>query len=360
MSEGNSSSPRPTGSFPPLDILNAARKAVPAVDYALAAAGVAAAGSIVTTFLGDGRAAIIILGGMLIAMILLLVFARLVASHESGVAPAGRMLVWAVTVFFCIFLLFTATAVAVGWPRAWASILHLEEASPIAKIAEKIDFAVAGPNIDAVNTLVGIATISVDAAERDGIVSILKQKLSYPVTRDYDRVARAIRRAIIAGIVKIRRGDIHDDFAHGELKEQDLPGADFNSANAAGVNFAGSFLIGSDFRNANLRGADLSSTSLRNVRFANADLHGANLAGADWFNAEGLEIDQLRQIDRSGLRTCPKSAGGGYSLAAFVAFADGAYGIPYASWSNEEQQQAARYWRIYSEPAGLCDLVAGG
>jgi tetratricopeptide (TPR) repeat protein len=110
----------------PLGILHAARQAVPAVDYALGAAGVAAAGAVITGLLGNGRAAIIILGGTLIAMLLLFGFARLVAAQSSSATLAGVVLLWAVIGFFCTFLIFTITAVAFRWPPAWAATLGFD------------------------------------------------------------------------------------------------------------------------------------------------------------------------------------------------------------------------------------------
>jgi hypothetical protein len=118
-----------TGSLSPANILTIARKAVPAVDYALGAAGVAAAAAIVTGFLGNGRAAIIILGGMLIAMLLLFAFARLVASQSAAVNNAGIVLLWSAIAFFCIFLLFTVTAFAFWWPAPWAQALGVPQLS---------------------------------------------------------------------------------------------------------------------------------------------------------------------------------------------------------------------------------------
>jgi hypothetical protein len=97
------------------------------VDYALGAAGVAVAGAIVTYFIGKEKASFIILGGMLVAMVLLFVFARLVSAKSQAATNAGIVLLWAVTTFFCIFLLFTATAFAFGWPIRWSTFLGVSE-----------------------------------------------------------------------------------------------------------------------------------------------------------------------------------------------------------------------------------------
>jgi|GEM_PF-2433150 len=113
-------------SFSPMDVLNAARKAVPAVDFALGAAGVAAAAAIIIAFLGNGRAAFIILGGMVVSMVLLFVFSRLVTAQNTSTIRAGIALMWMVVAFFGIFLFFTATAFAFRWPPAWAQALGID------------------------------------------------------------------------------------------------------------------------------------------------------------------------------------------------------------------------------------------
>ncbi len=118
----------------PLATLNAARAAVPAVNYALGAAGVAATAAIVigciAGFLGNGQATVIILGAMLVAMLLLFAFGQLVRSKSDAIARAGVALLWGVTVFFFAFLLFTVTAVAFGWPPAWTRVLGLAVDAP--------------------------------------------------------------------------------------------------------------------------------------------------------------------------------------------------------------------------------------
>lgn len=108
-----------------LKVLFSARSAVPAVDYALGIAGVAAAAALVTAFLGNGRITFIIVGAMLVAMVLLFVFSRLVVAKSRSIVRAGILLLWTTTLFFCTFLLLTVTAVAIAWPPTWAKFLGL-------------------------------------------------------------------------------------------------------------------------------------------------------------------------------------------------------------------------------------------
>ena len=116
------SEPKP---FAPIEILNAARRSVPAVNYALGVAGIAAAAALAVGFVGNGRAAIIILGGTFIAMLLLFLFARLVAEKRSkSIVLAANVVMWSIVIFVCGFLAATATAVTLGRPTAWATWLR--------------------------------------------------------------------------------------------------------------------------------------------------------------------------------------------------------------------------------------------
>jgi TolB-like protein/Flp pilus assembly protein TadD len=117
--------------MPAMQILTAARKAVPAVDYALGAAGVAAASAIIVGLLGYTRTAWIVFGGTLIAMVLLFAFARLVAAQSPTITLAGVVLLWAITVFFCVFLIFTVTAFAFLWPDPWADFIGVHKPSNV-------------------------------------------------------------------------------------------------------------------------------------------------------------------------------------------------------------------------------------
>jgi hypothetical protein len=110
---------------PAIQILNSARQAVPAVDYALGIAGIAAAGAIVMFFLGKTQAGIIIIALTFIGMVLLFLFSRLAVSESKDTQTAGRVLLWAILVFFMIFLGFTVTAFAMGWPSPWAALLGI-------------------------------------------------------------------------------------------------------------------------------------------------------------------------------------------------------------------------------------------
>lgn len=104
---------------------------VPPVRYAFGAAGIAAAGALMTLFLGYGRPAIIVWAGTFIAMVLLLVFAGVATSGNRALRRPGMLLVYAVTLFFCLFLAFTVTAFAFSWPPNWAVFLGIDLSSDV-------------------------------------------------------------------------------------------------------------------------------------------------------------------------------------------------------------------------------------
>jgi hypothetical protein len=112
----------------PWTVLQTAINKVPAVKYALAVAGVAAAGAIVVKFLDYQQASIIIIAGVFIAMILMFIFAKMVTGPNPKTTIPGLILLYSVLFFFVIFLGFTVTAFALGWPPAWVTFLGIHAA----------------------------------------------------------------------------------------------------------------------------------------------------------------------------------------------------------------------------------------
>jgi hypothetical protein len=217
---------------------------------------------------------------------------------------------------------------------------------PIQTIGAQIDYQNVENNQNAIASLVGMGSLAAAQPERDAIVSILKKKLQHPSDVDFDDPSRAIRKALLEGIVKIRNHDLRTDFLDGRLSQMDLVNIDFGDVNAQGVNFTGAFLLGSDFRRTDLRGADLSSTDLRGVHFDDAQLRGAVFSNADWFNALGLKVEQLSQASEGSVSPCPPD---------FIAYANTHYGVPYTGWTLDEQRDAERFWTQYRRAGNLCD-----
>jgi hypothetical protein len=98
---------------------------VPAVRYALGIAGIAAAVSIITTFAnGYSHATLISIALTIIVMFVIYLFSLLVSSKSPSIHLAGLVMMWGVIMFVLIFMAFTTTSAAVGWPCNWALFLN--------------------------------------------------------------------------------------------------------------------------------------------------------------------------------------------------------------------------------------------
>jgi uncharacterized protein YraI len=128
----------------PIDLLKAARSRVRAVDYALAVAAIAGAAAMVISYIGSGQTPFIILGGMLAAMVLLLVFARIFSTKKStAITLAGVTMVWSIVLFFITFLVLTVSAFVMHQPSVWAEFLHIykQEDQPCPARVESVAYS---------------------------------------------------------------------------------------------------------------------------------------------------------------------------------------------------------------------------
>lgn len=112
-------------SFSPLNVLNEARRAVPVVDYALAAAGIAAACSLVIDFVGSNKSSFIVFGSILAVMPLVMLLGRLLKSESSLVNAAALFLTWIIVLCFTAALFFTISGAAFYWPPGFAQLLGM-------------------------------------------------------------------------------------------------------------------------------------------------------------------------------------------------------------------------------------------
>lgn len=101
----------------PIAIYDKAVQAVPTVKWAMAVAGVIAAGAIALMVVNeDPRKAFFVFLTVAAAMLLMMII--------SGAFPGPRTcLVWAITVCFVVCLLLTITAYAIGCPINWAELV---------------------------------------------------------------------------------------------------------------------------------------------------------------------------------------------------------------------------------------------
>ena len=181
---------------------------------------------------------------------------------------------------------------------------------------------------------------------RDLILSVPRFKLpsvSAPV--------RAIRSLALDVHRYSSRGDLHFYFRNNDFEFQDLFEMDFSAEPLVGFHFNRSFLVRSTFKFCDLTDCTFEQSRIRNVDFAGANLSRVNLSGADWFNAINLTIEQIETVRHGSLIDCPADeAGFRYSL-------DKLYGMPFASWGRDVQQELQETWNVYLRPGGLGEHV---
>ena len=115
--------------FEPIEVLKQAILAVPSVKYALGVAGIAASSAIISSFYrGYTKLSLFSIALVAISMFLLFLFSVQITSGSAAAKYAGIALMWAVTGFVIVFMLFTTTAVATGYPCNWAEFLTLRTA----------------------------------------------------------------------------------------------------------------------------------------------------------------------------------------------------------------------------------------
>ena len=131
------SSPAPDfrGTFPArtLAALNHARKLVPVIDFAIGyASGLAVLAALLMGFVGLGRASLAVFCAVLAALLLVTLFAHLIAHRNRTVAKGAIAGVWAVSSAFVLFLMLTLTSVSpLKWPYLGAELLGVEVEAPI-------------------------------------------------------------------------------------------------------------------------------------------------------------------------------------------------------------------------------------
>ena len=146
-------------------------------------------------------------------------------------------------------------------------------------------------------------------------------------------------------------GELHLYFRNTDFDCQDLFEMDFSVEPLAGFQFNRSFLVGSSFRSCDLTNCSFECSRIRNVDFAGATLSGATFSGADWFNALNLTGSQIEAVSSRSLMECPSDEAGMRLLLERF------YGLPFASWGTEAQQELLTAWKEYLRPSGLRDYV---
>jgi hypothetical protein len=185
--------------------------------------------------------------------------------------------------------------------------------------------------------------------------SAIRRLVSYITALDtatsYTRRERLLRSQVVRTLIRLTDGDIRRYLPLGALSSIDLALFDFRGGDLSGVDFSGSFMIECDFRGVRLDHCCFDGCRIRNVRFDGATMNGATFRDADWFNALGLTVAQVRTADVATMRTPPVGE------ERLLAYLNGAYGYPFRSWGRRIQGELLDTWQKYAEPGGVYSTV---
>jgi uncharacterized protein YjbI with pentapeptide repeats len=184
--------------------------------------------------------------------------------------------------------------------------------------------------------------------------NFLLSKLDDPIFRRPSDVLsddiRSVRNSIAGTLLAIDVSAIQR-CQSGELRGLDLVDMDFKGLDLRRLDFSSAFLLGTDFSGATLDGCNFNGAFVRNVSFKAASLKGVTFKDSDWFNAAGLDQDNLGSADRSTLMPFPKTK------AARMSYLKNHYMVPFENWPLEKRQGIQNAWKEYGVPGGLGDTV---
>ena len=165
--------------------------------------------------------------------------------------------------------------------------------------------------------------------------------------------ARPVRNMALELLRLATRDDLRSYVKTNEFEHLDLYEMDFTGLDLKGFQFKGGFLVSSRFDGSDLRGAGFEGAAIRNVNFGGAKLVDADFTGADWWNALGLDAQQLQSAKMATFARCP------ISVAGMHEFLTARYAVAFAAWDTAVQQELQAAWSDYLKPGGLRELVNG-
>lgn len=219
----------------------------------------------------------------------------------------------------------------------------------VSSLAQKISYKNLSQSRRALNELKNYVVTSKSESLREAAISVVKDFLALG---DFDgtivpRPVREIRRLALDTIRALAQKDLGAYFQEGELDYLDLYGMDFARQQLAGVTFRYCFLVESSFEGAVLDGSSFLGAYIRNVKFAGASLRITDLTDADWFNAQGLKPEQLREARLETLLACPPDVEGMHR------YLRSHYAVTFERWSEHVQKQLTESWAEYLNDGGL-------
>jgi hypothetical protein len=139
------------------------------------------------------------------------------------------------------------------------------------------------------------------------------------------------------------------------FSKSDFVDVNFTKANLSGIKFTQAFLIFDNFREANLSDTNFEGAYLRHANFSKAKLTGASLKGSDWFNAVGLDKEQILSLLPGGVELCPGENHLSFDEQAFITRYNSLYAlVRYNELSEKWGNLLREVWHLYAGPDGLC------
>lgn len=107
-----------------LSILKDSTNRLPALRYAWGLLGISVVATLIITFLGANKATIVIIVSTLIGVVLVFLVTSAFNRSDLTKRPA-QAIIWAITIFFIIFLLYTVSAFTISKPCNWVRFLEI-------------------------------------------------------------------------------------------------------------------------------------------------------------------------------------------------------------------------------------------
>jgi pentapeptide repeat protein len=332
-----------------LGIIQRAQRAVPAVKYALGVVGIAAAAAATSILLGHTRTSIISVALMLAGMVVLFVFAKLVAGGASrSVHAAANVVLWTVVLIFSAALVCGFLAVVARWPPALVEFMFPKSEQSIPELLQKV---ITRDNVTSAQGAVAeiARRCEKDCAEKENITKTLALAV-----RNTGHLDRELNVTIVAALKRLWNNDL-TSVLDSDLEGTELVEVDFSRANMTGLSLKGAFILLSKFQGVNLTDADLTNASIRGSDFRNAILKNTMLTNADWFNSFNVDKKQLEMAAGDLLKCPPQFADP--SFRPFIEYVNANYGIHFENYGTAHKHDLEDHWKKYSARGGLCEMV---
>lgn len=184
---------------------------------------------------------------------------------------------------------------------------------------------------------------------------IAVNELIYQISNDKGSIdnnnRRKIRQKILGLILSLHGKDLSRLFTKNEFVGIDLYGIDLSGSNLTGVNLSEAFIVDANFSGAILDNANFSNAAIRNTNFSTASIKNTIFTNADWFNAQGFTLSQIKESNVKTLLKPPLTE------EERIQFLDDYYTYPFHSWGKRIREEIKSSWEIYFKQGGIAEKL---